>query len=138
VRDGRPGYGILCDNRLGRAALHAASGTGLWIGRPCEWPGSRPLTLEPELGSDCGALSEWAKENVVKALCFCHPDDTPEMRAEQEAVVKRLWEATRRNRLESCSRSFLQGRRGERRHHRDADPPVLRRRVWPTGESSSR
>ena len=27
-------YGILCDNRLGRAALHAASGSGLWIGRP--------------------------------------------------------------------------------------------------------
>ena len=100
VQDGRPGYGILCDSRLGRAALHAASGTGLWIGRPCEWPGSRPLTLEPELGSDCGALSEWAKENVVKVLCFCHPDDTPEMRAEQEAVVKRLWEASRRNRLE--------------------------------------
>ena len=100
VQDGRPGYGILCDSRLGRAALHAASGTGLWIGRPCEWPASRPLTLEPELGSDCGALSEWAKENVVKVLCFCHPDDTPEMRAEQEAVVKRLWEASRRNRLE--------------------------------------
>ena len=100
VQDGRPGYGILCDNRLGRAALHAASGTGLWIGRPCEWPGSRPLTLEPELGSDHGGLGEWAKENVVKVLCFCHPDDTPEMRAEQEAVVKRLWEASRRNRLE--------------------------------------
>ena len=33
-------------------------------------------------------------------LCFCHPDDTPEMRAEQEATVKRLWEASRRNRLE--------------------------------------
>ena len=47
VQDGRPGYGILCDDRIGRAALHAASGTGLWIGRPCEWPGSRPLTLEP-------------------------------------------------------------------------------------------
>ena len=57
VPDGRPGYGILCDNRLGRAALHAASGTGLWIGRPCEWPGSRPLTLEPELGSDYGGLA---------------------------------------------------------------------------------
>ena len=100
VRDGRPGYGILCDNRLGRAALHAASGTGLWIGRPCEWPGSRPLTLEPELGSDYGGLSEWAREDVVKVLCFCHPDDAPEMRAEQEATVKRLWEASRRNRLE--------------------------------------
>ena len=100
VRDGRPGYGILCDNRLGRAALHAASGTGLWIGRPCEWPGSRPLTLEPELGSDYGGLNEWAREDVVKVLCFCHPDDTPEMRKEQEATVKRLWEASRRNRLE--------------------------------------
>ncbi len=100
VQDGRPGYGVLCDNRLGRAALHAASGTGLWIGRPCEWPGSRPLTLEPELGSDHGGLSQWARENVVKVLCFCHPDDKAEMRAEQEATVKRLWEAARRNRLE--------------------------------------
>jgi 5-dehydro-2-deoxygluconokinase len=100
VRGGRPGYGILCDSRLGRAALHAASGTGLWIGRPCEWPGSRPLTLEPELGSDYGGLSQWAREDVVKVLCFCHPDDAPDMRAEQEATVKRLWEASRRNRLE--------------------------------------
>jgi 5-dehydro-2-deoxygluconokinase len=100
VRDGRPGYGILCDNRLGRAALHAASGSGLWIGRPCEWPGSRPLTLEPELGSDFGGLNEWAREDVVKVLCFCHPDDDPAMRAEQEATVRRLWEASRRNRLE--------------------------------------
>ena len=100
VQDGLPGYGILCDNRLGRTALHAASGSGLWIGRPCEWPGSRPLTLEPELGSDYGGLGEWARENVVKVLCFCHPDDTPELRAEQEAVVKRLWESSRRNRLE--------------------------------------
>jgi 5-dehydro-2-deoxygluconokinase len=99
-RDGRPGYGILCDNRLGRAALHAASGSGLWIGRPVEWPGSRPLTLEPELGSDFGGLNQWAREDVVKVLCFCHPEDTPEMRAEQEATVKRLWEASRRNRLE--------------------------------------
>ncbi len=100
VAEGRPGYGILCDNRLGRAALHAASGSGLWIGRPAEWPGSRPLTLEPELGLDFGGLHEWAREDVVKVLCFCHPDDTPEMRKDQEATVKQLWEASRRNRLE--------------------------------------
>jgi 5-dehydro-2-deoxygluconokinase len=100
VQGGRPGYGILCDNRIGRQALHAASGTGLWIGRPCEWPGSRPLTLEPELGGDYGGLSEWARENVVKVLCFCHPSDSPETRADQEATVKRLFEASRRNRLE--------------------------------------
>ncbi|WP_313617492.1 bifunctional 5-dehydro-2-deoxygluconokinase/5-dehydro-2-deoxyphosphogluconate aldolase [Agrobacterium sp.] len=100
VQKGRSGYGILCDNRLGRDALHAASGTGLWIGRPVEWPGSRPLALEPELGPDYGGLNEWALENVVKVLCFCHPDDTPEMRAEQEAVISRLFSAARRNRLE--------------------------------------
>ena len=100
VQDGQEGYGILCDNRIGRNALHAASGSGLWIGRPVEWPGSRPLTLEPELGSDFGGLNQWAKENVVKVLCFCHPDDDAEMQAQQEATVKRLFEASRRNRLE--------------------------------------
>ena len=100
VQAGRPGYGILCDNRIGRRALHAASGTGLWIGRPAEWPGSRPLTLEPELGPDCGTLSEWAREDVVKVLCFCHPDDDAALRAEQEATVKRLFTAARRNNLE--------------------------------------
>jgi 5-dehydro-2-deoxygluconokinase len=100
VQAGRPGYGILCDNRIGRKALHAASGSGLWVGRPCEWPGSRPLTLEPELGSDYGGLSEWARDNVVKVLCFCHPDDDTETRAAQEATVKRLFEVSRRNNLE--------------------------------------
>lgn len=100
VAGGQPGHGILCDNRIGRAALHAASGSGLWIGRPCEWPGSRPLTLEPELGVDCGGLAEWAREDVVKVLCFCHPDDDAAMRFDQEATVKRLFEAARRNGLD--------------------------------------
>ena len=100
VQDGRPGYGILCDNRIGKRALHAASGTGLWIGRPCEWPGSRPLELEQELGADCGGLEAWAREDVVKVLCFCHPDDDAGMRAAQEATVRRLFEASRRNGLE--------------------------------------
>ncbi|MEJ6847811.1 bifunctional 5-dehydro-2-deoxygluconokinase/5-dehydro-2-deoxyphosphogluconate aldolase [Sinorhizobium fredii] len=100
VQNGRPGYGILCDDRIGRRALHAASGTGLWIGRPCEWPGSRPLTLEPALGPDCGGLSEWARENVVKVLCFCHPDDDAALWATQLAEVRRLFTAARRNKLE--------------------------------------
>ncbi|MCO5734725.1 5-dehydro-2-deoxygluconokinase [Rhizobium sp. SSA_523] len=100
VADGQAGYGILCDGRLGRQALFAAAGSGLWIGRPAEWPGSRPLTLEPDLGFDCGGLSEWAAEHVVKVLCFYHPDDTAEMKDRQEETVKRLFEAARRNRLE--------------------------------------
>jgi 5-dehydro-2-deoxygluconokinase len=100
VQAGNPGYGILCDNRIGRSALHRASGSGLWIGRPAEWPGSRPLRLEPELGTDCGTLSEWAREDVVKVLCLCHPDDDATMREAQEETVRRLFESARRNRLE--------------------------------------
>jgi 5-dehydro-2-deoxygluconokinase len=100
VQDGQSGYGILCDNRIGRSALHSASGTGLWIGRPTELPGSRPIDLEPELGPDCGQLGEWARENVVKLLVFCHPDDDAATRALQEERVKRLFTAARRNKLE--------------------------------------
>ena len=100
VAQGRPGFGLLCDNRLGKTALHRAAGQGLWIGRPVEWPGSRPLTLEPELGPDCGGLSEWPLEHVVKVLCFCHPADAPHMQADQEATITRLFHACRRNRLE--------------------------------------
>lgn len=100
VQNGQAGYGILCDNRLGRRALQAASGTGLWIGRPVEWPGSRPLTLEPELGADFGGLEEWPLDNVVKVLCFCHPDDELGLREAQEETVGRLFAAARRNRLE--------------------------------------
>lgn len=100
VADGQPGHGILCDSRLGRDALYAAAGTGLWIGRPVEWPGSRPLTLEPEIGPDFGGLSEWPLDHVVKVLAFYHPDDTADMKADQEATVVRLFHAARRNRLE--------------------------------------
>ncbi|WP_172292009.1 5-dehydro-2-deoxygluconokinase [Pseudoruegeria sp. HB172150] len=100
VQDGRPGYGILCDGRIGREALYRAEGTGLWIGRPVEWPGSRPLTLEPQIGPDYGRLKEWPKDQVVKCLCFCHPDDDAEMWAKQEDVITRLFHSARRNSLE--------------------------------------
>ena len=99
VADGRHGYGILCDGRLGRDALYAAAGTGLWIGRPVERPGSRPLRLE--IGDDFGsALAEWPAEQVVKVLCFYRPDDPDELRADQESTVKRLAEAARANGLD--------------------------------------
>lgn len=100
VAGGRPGHGILCDSRLGREALYRAAGTGLWIGHPVEWPGSRPLELEPEIGPDFGGLAEWPLEHVVKVLCFYHPDDDAAMRQRQEETVTRLFHACRRNRLE--------------------------------------
>mgnify|MGYP000187484367 CR=1 FL=1 len=100
VQNGQPGFGILCDNRIGRSALHRATGSGLWIGRPTELPGSRPIEFEPELGEDLGRLREWARENVVKLLVFCHPDDDDRTAKMQVARVKRLFTAARRNGLE--------------------------------------
>lgn len=100
VQRGRPGYGMVCDDRIGRRALHAASDTDLWFARPCELPGSRPLELEAELGPDCGGLQEWARRTVVKVLCLCHPDDPPDMTAGQEETIRRLHAAARRNGLE--------------------------------------
>jgi len=100
VSKGRTGYGLLCDSRLGREALYKTPDTGLWVGRPVEWPGSRPLSLEPELGIDFGGLSEWPRDQVVKVLCFCHPEDDAQMWAQQESTIARLYNAVRRNRLE--------------------------------------
>ncbi|VAW14885.1 5-keto-2-deoxygluconokinase / uncharacterized domain [hydrothermal vent metagenome] len=99
VAEDTPGTGILCDERLGRDALTRACGTGLWVGRPVEVPGSRPLKLEvgPDYGSD---LAAWPVDQVVKVLCFIHPDDDPELRAGQEAVILRLFDAARKNGLE--------------------------------------
>ena len=94
------GHGILCDDRLGRRALSRAAGRGLWIGRPCEWPGSRPLELEPSLGPDCGGLAEWPAGQVVKVLAFCHPDDSASVWEDQAVTLRRLFAAARRNRLE--------------------------------------
>ncbi len=99
VRNGEGTYGILCDGRLGDEALHEAAGQGLWIGRPVELPGSRPLRLE-EIGPDFGGLEEWPREHVVKCLCFCHPDDDAATWADQIETLTRLAAAVRRNRLE--------------------------------------
>ncbi len=100
VAGDKKGFGILCDSRLGQEALFKAADTGLWVGRPAEWPGSRPLEVEPDLGADFGGLSEWPRDQVVKVLCFCHPDDGHGLWKQQIQTVKRLFEACRRNQLE--------------------------------------
>lgn len=96
---GETGAGILCDGRLGQDALDAATGKGVWIGRPIELPGSRPLQFE---GGDnvAATLREWPVEHCVKCLVFYHPDDPEALRQEQEAKLRTLFEATRKARLE--------------------------------------
>lgn len=100
VADGRGGYGILCDSRLGQDALFEAADAGLWIARPVELPGSHPLAVEPEIGPDFGGLNEWPVNHVVKVLCFYHPEEDDTIKRDQEETVQRLFAASRRNNLE--------------------------------------
>jgi 5-dehydro-2-deoxygluconokinase len=86
--------GVLIDSRFGLDALAAATGTGLWVGRPVEQPGSRPLAFDGTR-SVASTLIEWPREQVVKCLVHYHPDDEAMLRIAQEERLLELWEATR-------------------------------------------
>ena len=99
VAGGRTGFGILCDWSLGRSALCAAAGRGLWLGRPVELPGER--ALETDIGCDPGStLQEWPVEHVVKVCWRHHPDDAAQTRTRRENDIVRLACAARTNGLE--------------------------------------
>ena len=94
VSRGQAGFGVLLDSTYGQKALYKAAKAGLWIGRPVEKPGSRPLEFDqlPDLGSH---LAEWPVTHTVKCLCFYHPDDSAELKAQQERELARVYDAAR-------------------------------------------
>jgi 5-dehydro-2-deoxygluconokinase len=93
VADGQPGFGMLLDGTYGREALFRAADHDLWIARPVERPGSRPLRFEAE---DIGShLVEWPVTHVIKCLCFYHPGDPEALRLEQEERLLTLYDAAR-------------------------------------------
>lgn len=96
VADGRPGFGMLLDDKYGRDALYALSAQpDFWIGKPIELPGSRPLQFE--FSQDLGSrLIDWPVDNCIKVLCFYHPDDTAEMKATQIEKLRVAYDAARK------------------------------------------
>ncbi|MDL2404446.1 5-dehydro-2-deoxygluconokinase [Rhizobium calliandrae] len=96
VSGGRSGYGMLIDERFGRDAFFdAATKNFSWIGRPVELPGSKPLKFE--FSQDIGSqLTEWPLNHCIKCLCFYHPDDPAELKAEQQEKLRTLFEAARK------------------------------------------
>ncbi|PZR93725.1 MAG: 5-dehydro-2-deoxygluconokinase [Stutzerimonas stutzeri] len=91
IAKGAEGFGMLLDGRHGREALFRAGDHGFWVARPLELPSSRPLRLETDADGSLGAvLNEWPVDHVVKVLAFYHPDDDAALKAEQEAVLKRV------------------------------------------------
>jgi 5-dehydro-2-deoxygluconokinase len=96
VANGRTGYGVLIDDKYGRDALFDAEGEKvLWIARPLELPGSRPLRFE--FSQDVGSrLVEWPVDHCIKVLCFYHPDDPPPMKAGQIERLGQVYDAARK------------------------------------------
>ncbi|MCA1490994.1 5-dehydro-2-deoxygluconokinase [Ensifer sp. NBAIM29] len=96
VAGGRPGFGMLIDDKYGRDALFAAGAhRDFWIAKPIELPGSRPLQFE--FSQDLGSrLIDWPVDHCIKVLSFFHPDDPAELKAAQIAKLRSAFEAARK------------------------------------------
>lgn len=96
VAAGRPGFGMLLDDKYGREALFATGAEkDFWIARPIELPGSRPL--EFEFSADLGSrLIEWPVDHCIKVLCFYHPDDDAALKAVQTGTLRAAYDAARK------------------------------------------
>ncbi len=89
---GLPAAGVIVDGLYGADVLAHVSGSGWWIGRPVERPGSRPLAFED--GMNVGlALRGWPAEQVVKCLLAHHPDDPAPLQQQQLGSVRDLAQA---------------------------------------------
>lgn len=86
--------GMIVDDRYGRQVLDEVTGTGWWLARPIEKPGT-PL-LELDGSADVGlTLRTWPRQHVIKCLLYHHPADALERRTHQEHTVRVLAEAAR-------------------------------------------
>jgi 5-dehydro-2-deoxygluconokinase len=85
-------FGVIVDEKFGRDTLDRLTGSNIWIGRPVEEPGSRPLSFEgcrnPAL-----ALRSWPAEHVVKCLAVYDAGDDPLLRAAQDNSLLALQSA---------------------------------------------
>ena len=89
------GFGMLMDERFGADLFAEIDEAGLWLARPIELPGSRPLAFET--GGDLGSrLVHWPKSHVVKCLAFMHPDDPEALMEQQIARLEIAHDACRR------------------------------------------
>ena len=84
--------GVILDDRFGADAFPDMTGTGWWVARPVELPGSRPLLFEA--GSQLAlAMRAWPTEHVAKCLVIYHPDDDVALRDLQIARLDALQQA---------------------------------------------
>ena len=82
--------GVIVDARHGTSVLNRLTRGGMWIGRPIEVPGSRPVAFDPDDDTALNLLT-WPVGHVIKCLAFYHPDDPIELRLAQEHRLRELY-----------------------------------------------
>jgi 5-dehydro-2-deoxygluconokinase len=81
-----PGRGAIVDDRYGEEALFSLTGSGMWLARPVEVPGSTALQFEAG-DNIAAALRTWPAEHVVKCLFSLQQNNLLKVRALQEACI---------------------------------------------------
>jgi 5-dehydro-2-deoxygluconokinase len=84
--------GAIVDDRYSSEVLDALTGTGLWLARPVELPGSRPLAFEA-VEEPALTLRTWPAEHAAKCLVFYDAADPDELLLDQEATLLELQRA---------------------------------------------
>jgi 5-dehydro-2-deoxygluconokinase len=84
--------GAIIDDTYGLAPLTRLTGTGRWLARPVEVPGSLPLEFEAR-DRLTEKMRTWPTEHVAKCLVAYDPHHPDELRAEQEAALIALQNA---------------------------------------------
>ncbi len=78
--------GAIIDDTYGSMPLDRLTGSGRWLARPVEVPGSLPL--EFEAGDRLTEkMRAWPTEHVAKCLVAYDPHHAPELRSKQEASL---------------------------------------------------
>jgi 5-dehydro-2-deoxygluconokinase len=81
--------GAIVDDRYGRDVLEQLSGRGMWVARPVERPGSRPLAFDDDSGPAV-TLRAWPTEQVAKCLIIYDSVDPDPLLARQEEALLQL------------------------------------------------
>jgi 5-dehydro-2-deoxygluconokinase len=81
-----PGRGAIVDDRYGEEALSSLTGSGMWLARPVEVPGSAALQFEAG-DNIAAALRAWPAEHVVKCLFSFEEKNLAKLRQLQEACI---------------------------------------------------
>jgi 5-dehydro-2-deoxygluconokinase len=92
VSPGYPGAGILVDEEYGAGILARATGSGYWVGRALDVPGSFPLRV-PDVEHLTERLRAWPPDHVAKVIAYSHPGDPEAIWSDHLETLVRVHEA---------------------------------------------